>query len=130
MRHKAAFSNFRGRMKIFLICSVRCVSAETAIKQVEYVKSLESIGYTVHYPPRDTNQSASGLEICRENFNAMFRCDEVHVFYEPGSQGTHFDMGMAFALNRRVVAVNVGELPPGKSFARMLIEWEACRVVR
>lgn len=111
-------------MRIFLICSVRNAPEWLNKKQSEYVSFAESVGHSVHFPPRDTDQSASGLEICRQNFNAMLGCDEVHVFYAPESQGTHFDMGMAFALNKRVVAVHTGEFGPGKSFARMLTEWD------
>lgn len=93
-------------------------------RQEQYVSLLEQLGHSVHYPARDTNQHDIGINICRQNMNAIKQSDEVHVFYSPDSQGTHFDMGMAFAMGKKVVAVNTGrELPNGKSFERMLIEW-------
>lgn len=110
-------------MRIFLICSVRGVDEAVAQQQTAYVQSLEAEGHTVHYPPRDTNQEASGLEITRQNFNAIAASDEVHVFYNPASQGTHFDMGMTFALNKPIVVAHVPPFGPGKSYPRMLTEW-------
>jgi nucleoside 2-deoxyribosyltransferase len=111
-------------MKLFLICSVRGASPEIVKAQEEYVESLERNGHSVHFPPRDTDQSATGLEICRQNAAAILACDEVHVFYLPESQGTHFDMGVAFALNKPIhIAHSIG-FGPGKSYARMLTEWE------
>lgn len=89
-------------MRIFLICSVRGVPPALEQAQIDYVSHLENEGHSVYFPPRHTNQDASGLEICRQNFNAILACDEVHVFYRQESQGTHFDMGMAFALNKPV----------------------------
>ena len=52
-------------------------------------------------------------------------CDEVHIFYNPDSQGTHFDMGVAFAYRRKIVVVENVEYGPGKSYPRMLDEWAA-----
>jgi nucleoside 2-deoxyribosyltransferase len=65
-----------------------------------YTKRLEKEGNTVHLPHRDTDQKASGLSICNQNFNAIKEAEEVHIFYSPNSQGTHFDMGVAFALKK------------------------------
>lgn len=110
-------------MNIFIICSIRGASAEIVSEQETYVGLLEQQGHSVYFPPRDTDQSASGLDICSQNYAGISWCDEAHVFYWPDSQGTHFDMGMAFALNKRVKPVRVPVLGPGKSFARMLTEW-------
>lgn len=111
-------------MKIFLICSVRGAPPEVLQNQWLYVCALESWGHRVHYPPRDTNQTASGLEICRQNADAISEADEVHIFYRPDSQGTHFDMGVTFALGKRIKVANSIEYGTGKSYARMLDEWE------
>lgn len=111
--------------KIFIICTVRGASEEYKKKLEDYVAKLESEGNQVHLPHRDTNQTASGYEICKQNARAIAMCDEVHIFYNPDSQGTHFDMGVAFAYGHKIVVVENVEYGPGKSYPRMLDEWAA-----
>jgi len=111
-------------MKIFIICTVRSASAEYKKKLYDYVADLESKGHTVHLPPRDTNQEANGIDICKENATAIYDSNEVHVFYNSISQGTHFDMGVAFAFGKRITIIENEEITMGKSFPRMLAEWE------
>ena len=65
-----------------------------------------------------------GLEICNQNAAAIASSYEVHIFYNSDSQGTHFDMGVAFALGRKIVIDQNIKYGPGKSFARMLDEWQ------
>lgn len=114
-------------MRAFLICSVRGADEATLRAQEKYVASLEARGYEVHYPPRDTNQNVSGSEITCQNYWAMKNADEVHVFYNPDSQGTHFDLGMAFAMAKKIVVAHNVPYGPGKSYARMLDEWRTWR---
>jgi nucleoside 2-deoxyribosyltransferase len=110
---------------VFIICSVRGMSDSYRFKLEKYVTKLESSGYIVHLPHRDTDQSATGIEICTQNMNAIKMSDEVHIFYSSESKGTHFDMGMAFALGKpMVVFENEPIIDDGKSFHRTLIEWE------
>lgn len=109
--------------KIFIICSVRGTTKEYQIKLEKYVETLEAKGYKVHLPHRDTDQNASGLEICKQNAKAIFDADEVHIFYNSKSQGTHFDMGVTFALNKPIVIVENEIYGEGKSYPRMLDEW-------
>ena len=73
---------------------------------------------------RDTNQDAKGFDICKQNSEAIMRADVVHVFYNSKSQGTHFDLGVAFAFNKDIVVCEIPEYGQGKSFPRMLNEWE------
>jgi len=107
---------------IFIICSVRGATPEYRQKLEEYTRELEK-HHPVYLPHRDTDQAKSGLAICSANATAIQMADEVHVFYSPDSQGTHFDMGVAFALKKPIKVVETGEIPEGKSFARMLTEW-------
>lgn len=111
-------------MKVFIICSVRNVTKEYRNKLEDYTKKLESQGYEVHLPHRDTDQNASGFEICMQNMNAIKNSDEVHIFYNSDSKGTHFDMGVAFALNKKIKVIE-NEIYDSriKSFAKMLDEW-------
>lgn len=84
---------------------------------------MESDGHKVYAPHRDTNQMALGYEICKQNMQGIIEADEVHIFYSSKSQGTHFDMGVAFALNKKIVIVENELLTDGKSFQKMLTEW-------
>lgn len=111
-------------MKIFIICTVRGATPEYKKELEHYVAELEANGHEVHLPHRDTNQNATGIEICKENATAIYNSSEVHIFYNELSQGTHFDMGVAFALGKRIKILKNGEITKGKSFCRMLVEWE------
>lgn len=110
--------------KVFIICSVRGASEEYKHKLESYVANLESQGIKVHLPHRDTNQNATGLEICTENMKAIMGADEVHIFYSSKSQGTHFDMGVAFALGKKIIIVENEVYGEGKSYPKMLVEWQ------
>lgn len=112
------------KKKIFVICTVRNATPEYKQKLEDYVKKLEDDGNEVHLPHRDTNQDARGIDICTENMEAIIWADEVHIFYNPESQGSHFDMGVAFALNKPIKVVESVPLTEGKSYQRMLKEWE------
>ena len=111
-------------MNIFIICTVRGATEEYRKELEDYVADLESKGHKVHLPHRDTNQNASGIDICKENATAIYNANEVHIFYNELSQGTHFDMGVSFAMGKKIKIVKNGEIIMGKSFSRMLVEWE------
>jgi len=111
-------------MKIFVICTVRNATPEYKQKLEDYVANLERNGHEVHLPHRDTDQTARGFDICTQNMNAIIAADEIHIFYNKESQGTHFDMGVAFALGKKIVIVENEPLTEGKSYQRMLTEWE------
>ncbi|MDD4515686.1 nucleoside 2-deoxyribosyltransferase [Massilibacteroides sp.] len=110
--------------KVFIICSVRGASNEYRKKLETYVSELEKNGIMVHLPHRDTNQNARGYDICTENANAIKESDEVHIFYNSTSQGTHFDMGVSFALGKKVIIVENEKYGEGKSYPKMLDEWQ------
>lgn len=115
---------------IFLICPVRNLSEDVKARIASYVRDLEAAGCSVHWPPRDTAQDDPvGMRICRDNGFAIMRADEVHVWYDPTSQGSVFDLGMAFMLAevigapKKVVIANPGDVDPDegrKSFPNVL----------
>lgn len=110
--------------KIFLICPVRNCDNVTLQKIERYVRSLEEAGYEVYWPHRDTNQNDSiGVRICADNRRALARAHEVYVWYAKGSQGSVFDIGMAFALNKKVFIVNPEDIKrtAEKSFENVLL---------
>jgi len=112
-------------MKVFIICTVRNAIPDYISKLEKYVSDLEAHGYQVHLPHRDTNQNATGIDICKQNKIAIYEADEVHIFYNSKSQGTHFDMGVAFAFDKKIKIIENEQFGEGKSYPGMLTEWEA-----
>ena len=115
---------------IFLICPVRKADQEVLERIKKYVADLESAGRSVYWPARDTNQNdAIGLHICKQNRWAIHVALEVHVWFDPKSQGSVFDFGMTFALalfmNKKIVIANPEDVKPTaeKSFQNVLIEF-------
>jgi hypothetical protein len=111
--------------KICLICPVRNATDQDKEATKAYVAKLEAQKKKVHYPPRDTNQNDPiGLNCCRTNRQAMIDSDEVHVYWTPGSEGTKFDLGMAFMADKPIKFVNGREhiKAPQDSFENFLLE--------
>jgi len=100
---------------IYLICPVRGVTPEEQVALDAYVAGLEKNGHTVHYPPRDTDQTddGCGLKICESHRRALWKADEVHVWWNPTSTGSHFDFGMAYVISRIRPLRFVVAGPPG-----------------
>jgi len=113
-------------MHIYLICPVRNCPEEVSRFADDYVRRLEADGATVHYPPRDVDQTDDGigLTISQAHRVAMKACDEVHVIWDPRSLGSHFDFGMAFMLQAwrevPIVLASPVERTPGKSYGNKL----------
>jgi len=104
--------------KSFLISPVRGYEQKP---NKALVRDLESEGYIVHYPARDTNQiDDTGLQICKDNMEAIKNADVIHFVWDGKSQGSLFDLGMAFALNKRIIPLLLPELSEGKSFQNMV----------
>jgi nucleoside 2-deoxyribosyltransferase len=88
------------------------------------VFALETEGYVVHFPPRDTAQTCStGLNICVDNRAAIEASDCIHVVWDGKSQGCLFDLGMAFALRKRVIPIQLPSPSAEKSFQNMVAAW-------
>ena len=96
-------------MRAFLICPVR----EHDIHETEeIVRGLELQGWEVHWPPRDTPQTDPiGLEICGANLRAIKVADRIFVVWDGKSQGCLFDLGMAFALGKRITVIEAQKQP-------------------
>lgn len=118
-------------MKIYIISSVRNATDRERAGLEAYTDWLEDQNHEVHLPHRDTNQQASGLDICFENAAAISMADEIHIFYNEDSIGSHFDLGMVFALDqiegrrKRIRFVNQGShsRKSPKTFANMIDAW-------
>ncbi|MER9768945.1 nucleoside 2-deoxyribosyltransferase [Mesorhizobium sp. M0189] len=111
-------------MKTFLICPVRGVDPATS---AGVVAKLEAEGWSIHWPPRDTDQvDSTGLRICRDNAAAIRSADAVHVIWDGASQGCLFDLGVAFAHGKRIIPVSLPSATEGKSFQNMVRAWAEC----
>lgn len=94
-------------MNVFIICPVRNITDKEKDALMRFVEELENQGNKVHWPPRDTNQNdPTGLRICKDNRDAIEKADYVYVWWNEESQGSLFDIGMAFALKKRVCLIN------------------------
>jgi hypothetical protein len=110
-------------MKIFIICPVRSITEPEHQTIQQYIVKLETQGHQVHYPPRNTNQNDKiGFNICTENKQAIQSADEVHVYWNPLSAGSLFDLGISFALGKVIRLINNVESTPTKSFNNVLLK--------
>jgi nucleoside 2-deoxyribosyltransferase len=108
-------------MKTFLICPVR---GHEQGETESIVEKLESNGWRVHWPPRDTNQNdPTGFRICQDNRRAIADADAVHFIWNGESQGCLFDLGIAFALNKKIIPISMPAYTDSKSFQNMVREW-------
>jgi len=90
-------------MKIYIICPVRNQTSEQGVDIEEYIKELEK-DHTVFYPKRDAPQKCeTGYKIVESELKAIKNADEVHVFWDINSKGSHFDLGMCYALNKKII---------------------------
>lgn len=108
-------------MKTFLICPVR----GHEMNETSYiVNKLESEGWEVYWPPRDTDQvDNSGYKICKENASAIKNADAIHIVWDGKSQGSLFDLGVAFAFDKKIIPIEMPEKTPHKSFQNMVEVW-------
>jgi len=117
------------KLKAFLICPVRGHEMD---ELEALVAELEKT-HDVHWPHRDTDQSGgTGLRICWDNYNAIADAEHVFVVWNGESKGSHFDLGIAFALGKTIEPVKwedkklwYGNLEPteSKSFNNMINKW-------
>ena len=116
-------------MRVFIVCPVRKVDERTNDSIHQYVLELEEKGHQVYWPFRDTDQSDThGILICTANREAIYSADEVHIWFDSTSQGSLFDIGMAFAFLRvakkKVVLINKDCIKPTdhKSFSNVILK--------
>lgn len=107
---------------IYIICPVRNAENEQRVMMDRYVDDLEKEGYNVFYPPRDAPQeSETGYEIVELEFKNILTADEIHVFWDVNSKGSHFDLGMCYALGKKIfVKYMFQHDSPGKSYMKVI----------
>jgi nucleoside 2-deoxyribosyltransferase len=108
-------------VKIYFIMAVR---GGVSTWDRKYAEELEALGHKVHYPPRDAPQEdETGQTICETHRAAMQDCDEVHVSWDVDSKGSHFDLGMAYALRKPIVPARIVHRDvDGKSYWKAVID--------
>ena len=122
----------------FLICTVREADENDLRFIRDYISKIKSDGKRIYYPAEETNQvdSSGGYRICSDNCDAIINSKEVHVYWTEKSQGTKFDLGMAFLLhrtsNRKIKLANRSQVEKivqeqkskglGKSFEMVLLK--------
>ena len=114
--------------KVFLICPVRNATEEQITFMSNYKKSLKEDGVMLYYPAEDNPYELTdnvGYQICRENLKHIINADEIHIFWDATSTGTLFDLGAAFALNKKIFIINPKDVvrTPTKSFSNMIWQW-------
>lgn len=113
------------KKRIHIICPVRLVTSEQQIEIDAYCKQLEDEGYEVHNPiyAVDQDDPTGGVNICLAHFNSMNDpyTIRVDVFWNDNSKGSHFDLGMAFALAKplKLVKTYIGN-DDEKSYYKVL----------
>lgn len=109
-------------MKIHFICPVRGVTDEQQKEIDNYAAQLVAEGHTVHNPKYAVDQDdETGMGICAGHLNSMLTANRVDVFWDVTSKGSHFDIGMAFALNKPIKVVKIYQPDTeGKSYLKVL----------
>lgn len=113
-------------MKVYLIMPVRAADPFWLRIAALHRECLELNGHTVHYPPRDAPQDCpTGRAICEAHRAAMLTADEFHVLWDIDSKGSHFDLGMAYALGKTIRPIGItAPDAPGKSYWKAVITAE------
>jgi hypothetical protein len=109
-------------MQIFLISPVALSTPNIGEYITQYISEQKRLGNEVYYPLRDTDQTVSELECCKQNLVAMRDSEEVHIFFSPYSEGSKFDLGMAFALGKKIKLINGLERTEHRSLGNMLLD--------
>lgn len=114
-------------MRIYIICAVRNAAPERISELRAYASRKRAEGHDVHFPPDDAPQDCpTGDAICRTHLVAMRSADEVHVFWDVTSSGSHFDLGMAYALGKKIIPVACEQPDPaGKSYWKVICRLSA-----
>ena len=108
-------------MKRYVICPVRQVTgAELGVIRA-FVLEKESEGDAVFWPYRDTEQDAKAVDICGQNYIALFNSNIVDVYWNNKSKGSIFDLGMAFGMNKEMNLINEVKVADYKSLEQLLV---------
>ena len=108
--------------RAYIICTVRNATEEQQKVIDALADQLKKEGWDVHNPKYDAPQDdKTGIMICNTHKNAMKMADKVFVIWDVNSFGSHFDLGMAFALEKPIELVSsVHPDTEGKSYLKVI----------
>jgi hypothetical protein len=113
---------------VFVISPVRNLTSVQSDEISHYINGLVEKGKTVYWPALHTNQNDNtyGYNICAQNRRAMEQSKEVHIYWDKTSEGSKFDLGIAFGLRKNLVIINLEDVEPEnyKSFGDVIVFWE------
>lgn len=89
-------------------------------KMRKHKEALEKEGHEVFIPAFDNLDGMNETQVCTHNLNGIKQAKEVHVIWDARSQGTIFDMGMCFVLNKPVKIIYMNN----KTFPNLLQQME------
>ena len=104
--------------KAYLICPVRKLTPEerqTIDKAIVDIKKEYDL-----YIPYEQEQDVDGKIICERNRKAVIEADTIFVWWNPTSEGSVFDFGMFYALNKPVIVLNTIQRTEHKSYTNVL----------
>jgi hypothetical protein len=93
------------KKKVFIIRPVRLTNYSID-KAIEGIRNAYSETVEIHDPSIHTDQEANEYEICSNNSSAIKNADEIWLWYNDQSKGSHFDIGIAFTLNKPIRFIN------------------------
>jgi len=102
----------------YLICPVRKLTEtekETINSKIANLRKVYNL-----YVPYEQKQDCDGREICERNRRAIIDADVVFVWWNATSEGSVFDFGMFYALQKRVVVLNDIVRTENKSYSNVL----------
>ena len=106
------------KKKAYLICPVRKLTDE---ERVIIDGSIAGIKAEFNlYIPYEQKQDCDGKEICERNRKALIDAEMVFVWWNPTSEGSIFDFGMLYALDKPVRVINDIVRTPQKSYSNVL----------
>jgi hypothetical protein len=109
---------------VFLIADVDENTPQKEVSRIQsYVDRLEKNGLKVYWPYIHGPKDATKLEEALEYRKAMKMAGRVHTFYTPTNK-TFFFLGLGFGCKKPLTVVKNVEYGPGKSYPRMIDEWE------
>jgi hypothetical protein len=109
---------------VFLLADVNEDTTQKEISRIQsYVDRLEKNSLKVYWPYMHGPKDVSKLEEVLEYRQAMRMAGSIHTFYTPTNK-TFFFLGLGFACKKPLTVVKNVEYGPGKSYPRMIDEWE------
>jgi len=113
-------------MKIYIICSVRNATDAQVAHARRYTAGLRQKGHTVFWPYENAPQDdPTGFDIVSLERERIAEADRIDVLWDVESSGSHFDLGMAFALRKPIKRVITWQPDKsGKSYWKVMERWE------